>query len=592
VRIAALFVVAALAATPVQAADADGDGLDDAADNCSQTQNTSQCDTDKDGYGNHCDADFDEDFDVDAGDFAIFNADTLTGGDGGTGTDLNCDGYVDASDFPSFNSAFISGAPPGPGFPCAGTAPCVRPPNILVIIADDVGVDMIGAYATEPTAYATAPAARASTPEIDGLAKKGVLFRNVWSAPVCAPTRATIQTGRYSYRTKVYTGNGTLPETEVTVAEVLNGGGANRFDYATAVFGKWGLAEPSNTNAPVVAGYDFFQGDPDATLGTAADAYWSWSKHIACPTCAPIVQPITHHATLENVDDAVDWIAEHRGQPWLLFLSFNAAHSPYHDPYVMGRACADNASCYTMMVEHMDTQIADFTERSNLDLNSTTVFFVGDNGNPLNTVRGKGRLYQGGIHVPLIIAGYGVEGADPATIRMSDALVNTTDLFKTMLDLAGVTPGASVPHDSHSLLPILQGSVDQFRHYAYAEDNNFGVKAIQNRAGYKLMVFQETPVAHHEYQLFWLKHDEKELHNLVETVPCEEGDLPCYGGYRPRLIDPQPDTVPPDPLRSAALEDLHTRIGDRPIYAVPADPAPPPGLAPANLDLDADGVAP
>ncbi len=116
--------VASLAGPPP---DADGDGIPDVLDNCSLAPNNfgspASCDTDQDGFGNVCDADFNEDLTVDGSDFAIWRGDfsTGTGVDSGTGTDMNCDTAVDGADFVSFRSLYLSASAPGPsGLPCAG----------------------------------------------------------------------------------------------------------------------------------------------------------------------------------------------------------------------------------------------------------------------------------------------------------------------------------------------------------------------------------------------------------------------------------------------------------------------------------------
>ena len=108
--------------------DTDGDGVYDVLDNCVTVQNASpaDCDTDNDGYGNRCDADFDEDNFVFPSDFTTFAADFSGGGyDSGVGTDMDCDGYVFPTDFTIFQSYFTGSASPGPsGLHCAGTIPC------------------------------------------------------------------------------------------------------------------------------------------------------------------------------------------------------------------------------------------------------------------------------------------------------------------------------------------------------------------------------------------------------------------------------------------------------------------------------------
>jgi arylsulfatase A-like enzyme len=474
--------------------------------------------------------------------------------------------------------------------------------NILMIIADDVGVDMIGEYQQLEGSQQVPP-----TPTIDSLAQGGILFENAWSNPACATTRATIQTGRYSYRTGILSGGGTLAAEESSIAEILSRDPA--LDYTHATFGKWGLAHRSSSTHPVETGYDFFAGRTDYSISD----YFNWEKHTArfdvASSCEPSdpawhgdlacvlasTRTVTRYATTINVNDTLNWIGSlPSGQPWFVILSFNAGHFPYHVPplglhsYDNGTlSCPgnDDATCYRAMIEAMDTAIQRLL--GYLPLGHTTIIFVGDNGSPPDMAvppfdpdRAKHTLYEGGINVPLIIAGADVLG--PA--RISDALVNTTDLFMTVLELAGVDPsvlptnlpdipgdsrynGQAWEHDSFSLAPILRDdcnggcSVKGIRHYAYAERKLGNGATIRNRAGYKLARNPELGVEE-PWKFFFLSDDPFEDDNLVDPVT---GAL-----------------LNGDPKVQVILDDLKQKLGA---------PGEAPDLPPVNLDPDADGVA-
>src|SRR5262250_13674 len=118
------------------------------------------------------------------------------------------------------------------------------PENILIIIADDMGVDMLSKYGLGTNLP--------STPNIDALADAGVVFRSAYANPVCMPTRASLQSGRHGFRTGVLT-NGfasALPSSEATLAEVLPS------SYATAMFGKWHLGDNLGNPSALAQGYD------------------------------------------------------------------------------------------------------------------------------------------------------------------------------------------------------------------------------------------------------------------------------------------------------------------------------------------------
>jgi arylsulfatase A-like enzyme len=490
------------------------------------------------------------------------------------------------------------------------------PPNVLLIIADDVGTDAIGAYNGHPqvlpseTGYDAA--AHPHTPNINQLARHGVRFTDAWANPLCAATRATIHTGRYGHRTGVRSGPGLLPTTETTIAELLPAA------YRSAVVGKWGLTQGLTGSAgplhPVHSGYDYFAG----VLGTGIADYTNWNRQVS--KLAPLPEACsspwtregdfcftsgttTAYATAVNVVDAALWLtavhqnpSEHK--PWFLVLAFNSAHFPYHRPpdamhdmeSVMpalppagpGGCAVDD--CYEAMIEAMDSQIGqllawldqdlDPDSESVSELAKTIVIFVGDNGNPLPShPNHKSSLFQGGVNVPLVVKGPGVASV-PSDPPVSNALVNTSDLFRTVLELAGVA-GSAIPgpHDSFSLVPILQDPSQAIRHYAYAEvvSGHTG-KAIRNRAGLKLQRSFEGGQL--KWHLFDLADDPDESNNLVDP-----------SGATPELTDS-------DPTLQTQLDRLEALLGGA-SFDIVGDPVPPPApnLPPANHDVDADAVA-
>jgi arylsulfatase B len=475
--------------------------------------------------------------------------------------------------------------------------------NILMIIADDVGVDMIGAYKAyehDPYEPPVDSDDLPPTPNLDELASEGILFRNLWSNPVCAATRATIQTGRYGYRTGVRTNLETLsPETESSIAEILSRD--PELGYTHAAFGKWGLG--LSPESPVRTGYDLYQGNPAARI----DDYFAWVKYTsefdpastdpACDLSDPAwrdnlaciavsTDSISDYVTAENAIDTLDWISDlPPDQPWFAILSFNAPHLPYHAPpgFDQNLECGDldRPICYRAMIEAMDREIGPLLDFL-LPRGDTTIIFLADNGTPqeigvgaLAGTPGKGSVYERGINVPLIIAGAGVEGEG----RVSEALVNTTDLFMTVLDLAGVDSSVLPPtpaekdadmHDSFSLVPILSGNAEHIREYTYAERENKSppesYKAIRNRDGYKLMVSSDRDGHNPTWEFYSLSDSDHpfEHTNLVDSAGNWAG---------PNL----------DPDAQAALADLKSKLGAPGLFEDPNLPA-------ANLDPDADGV--
>ena len=374
--------------------------------------------------------------------------------------------------------------------------------NILVIIADDLGVDMLGIYGRGSD---TPP-----TPNIDALKANGIMFRNAWANPLCSPTRAAIQTGQYGLRTGVgsvsqYSSSG-LPLANPSIRplpRVLNQNPG--LGYRHAAIGKWHLSNANSLltgsnkeNAPNDAGWSYFSGNWSA-MGTSnidnwLDDYFLWQK-IQNGTKSNIEAQYlgdpAAYVTTVNVNDAIQWVNQQTG-PWLLYLAFNSPHSPYHVPprdLLNPPRDADTSSTrnlYKAMIEAMDTEIGRLIGSLGPSVMSkTTVIFLGDNGTPgrdsdgeaivvapFNPDKAKSlppTLYEGGINVPLIISGADVKKPN----RESQALVNATDLYATILDLAGVdlrTALAGAKFDTFSLKPIIDNTYNRsLRKYIYAE---------------------------------------------------------------------------------------------------------------------------
>ena len=336
--------------------------------------------------------------------------------------------------------------------------------NVLLIIADDLGVDNVGVYAEHPDP--------ANTPVIDLLAQDGMLFRSAYADPICTPTRSTIFTGRHGYRTLIGTAisqfsSDGLPAPEVTLAEALAP------SHRTALVGKWHLGnEPLH---PMSAGFEHHRGTMGNILsnGSLGNGYFSFEK-----STDGVLGLSTTYATTDTVNDALDLIADFQGSPWFVTVSFNAAHKPIHKPpqalhtYTLPPDEEGNEPIHVQaMIEAMDTEIGRLlASLSPADLLNTTIIFVGDNGPasvavtpPWDPDKVKRTLYEGGVRVPLIVYGPGVQ-----TGSECKALVNSTDLFATVADLAGAPHETGV--DSISLLPYFNDPErEPLRAHAFTE---------------------------------------------------------------------------------------------------------------------------
>ena len=415
----------------------------------------------------------------------------------------------------------------------------VEPKNVLMIVMDDVGVDSLGVYPVNPKAHSSI-----ATPTIDGLAKSGIVFDDVWSNPICSPTRATILTGRYDFRTSV---SGLvsereiyrLPIDEVTIPQVLAGLPDLKAD--AAAFGKWHLANCLNgrEHHPNLAGFSYFAGQMFNLR--RPESYFYWPKTVNGTTT-----PTETYSTTDNVNEASAWIRSHgQGEPWFVYLALNAAHwgpdsiwqVPPHELLPEGgRGLPREGThcgelCRRKMIEAMDHEIGRLLGEIDPYLSNTTIILVADNGtdqavqpdgSPYPSSHLKFSLYEGGINVPLIISGAAV--AKPGT--RSSALVNTSDLFATVIELMSgqsieaVRPGAVL--DSKSLVPIIEATSSRVRDYAFAsrQSNQYAIRNTR----YKLI---REPDGEQLYDMSTDRHTERNdllRHENLDSIEKENYD--------------------------------------------------------------------
>ncbi len=374
-------------------------------------------------------------------------------------------------------------------------APASNRNSVLLIIADDYGLDASALYNTSP-GVSLPP-----TPNIASLAAGGVKFTNAYAYAICSPSRSSMLTGRFGYRTGTgnvvsAAANNALQASEFTLPDAFAANGG--LDYQLKHIGKWHLG--GGQTAPCqIGGWPLFAG---ALIGEITDFY-NWTKVTGSGATASSTTSTTY-ATTENVNDALAFINTQTaaGKPWFTWVAFNAPHTPYHKPpdalHTYDTTVAGWASLsitgnslvhYNAAVEAMDSEIGRLL--AGVDLNTTSVIFIGDNGTPPATLqspypasRGKSTLYEGGVRVPMIIRGPNV--AAPG--RTATQLVHAVDLYSTILELAGINVAATVPGgtalDSQSLLPILQNQTVT-RPQSYSElfdtsDATFGGRALRD----------------------------------------------------------------------------------------------------------------
>lgn len=347
---------------------------------------------------------------------------------------------------------------------------CIAPlsafakPNILLVIADDMGLDASHCYEVGRS--------QAPMPNLEKLCAQGMVFDNAYAAPVCSPTRATLMTGRYGFRTGVGTaitrrGGQGLLSSETSLFDVLD-----KTNYAKAIIGKWHLApSPRDFGHPAELGVDDYFG----LMSGGLRDYYNWT---AVENGRQV--SVDGYSTTVLTDRAIDWVQQKSNQnvPWFLWLAYNAPHTPFHVPpshlHSAGdlpdnrRSIRQNPLPYFQAaLEALDSELGRLLDAMPSKVrDNTIVIFMGDNGSPRRVaddvyrLRGaKGVIFEGGTNVPFVVSGPKV-----AQGRTS-ALINSTDLHATIASLAGA---ATFAEDAIDFSSVLKGA-DGVRSHVYVE---------------------------------------------------------------------------------------------------------------------------
>ncbi len=357
---------------------------------------------------------------------------------------------------------------------CTGASVAQAPsrPNLLVILADDLGVEGLSCYGGRDY----------RTPNLDALAARGVRFTNCSTSPLCTPSRVQLLTGQYPFRTG-WTDliSARPPARQVvdprlpTFASVLRARG-----YETGVFGKWQLAQlDRHPEHPRALGFDV------ATLwawlvdGVRTPRYWfpaMWRDGQLLETSIGDYGP-------DLVRDAlIEFVTRPREAPFLAFYPMLLPHEPFLATPDSWDGTSPRRSPtpakkrgFRDMVEYLDRQVGRVLaalEEAGLS-DSTLVVFSSDNGSPANITsrRGPGSIDGGkfsltaaGTHVPLIVAGPGVVGG-----RTCLELTDFSDLFPTLLELGSAGAPAGHVLDGRSLVPWLRGEQGETRSWVFVQ---------------------------------------------------------------------------------------------------------------------------
>ncbi|WP_144051630.1 arylsulfatase [Fibrisoma limi] len=420
-----------------------------------------------------------------------------------------------------------------------------RKPNIIFILADDLGYGDLGCYRNTGSGQQTI-----RTPNLDRMAREGMRFTQHYAgSTVCAPSRSTLMTGLHTGHTRIR-GNARVPlqPDDKTVAEYLKGAG-----YTTALIGKWGLGEDGSTGIPRQQGFDYFYGYLNQTHAHNhyPDFLWRNETKVKLPNEVIYVENggvkgIGSAATKRVewtqdlfTNEALQFIEQSKQQPFFLYLSYVSPHAnnehklvaahgievPDYGPYA-NEEFPDVQKAFAASITYLDAHVGKVLAKLHelkLDDN-TLVIFSSDNGphaeggndpayfNSNGGLRGiKRDLYEGGIRVPMLARWPGRIKAGTISNHPSAFW----DFLPTACEVAGVPQPAGL--DGLSYLPALLGKGTQPQHpYLYWEFHEQGRKQAVRQGSYKLVYLLKD----NRMELYDLSRDPTEQHNIADGNPA------------------------------------------------------------------------
>lgn len=424
----------------------------------------------------------------------------------------------------------------GAAFSADAAADAVQPPNIVLIVADDLGHGALGCYGQRQIA----------TPHIDRLAADGMTFSQAYAgAHVCQPSRSVLMTGLHAGHTPVRANDTRqfLLDGDVTLAERLREQG-----YATGGFGKWGLGYEGTSGHPNRQGFDEFFGQYLQVHAHFYYPFWVWHNETKVPFPENEGRQRARYVADETHSRALDFLRRHRDGPFFAYLPYIIPHvelvvpeeseEPYRgrfprlaipDPRPGYIGSEDGLTTFAGMVSRLDRYVGEVMALlEELDVaDRTVVIFTSDNGAQGNTwaamndffgstggLRGdKGTFYEGGLRVPLIVRWPG--RIPPGT--MSSHVCGFQDMFPTLCEIAGATPPA--PTDGISFVPALTGGREQIEHlglyWEYAARDGGIARAARMGRWKAVQPRPDAPV-----ELYDLQQDPAETTDLAAQQPA------------------------------------------------------------------------
>ncbi|HEY6166566.1 MAG TPA: sulfatase-like hydrolase/transferase [Verrucomicrobiae bacterium] len=455
-------------------------------------------------------------------------------------------------------------------------------PNILLIVADDLGYGELGCQGNPEI----------PTPHIDSLAKNGVRFTQGYvTASFCAPSRAALLTGRYQqrfgYESNVIGKENRDPKTGLALTEKTMADHLKAAGYVTGMVGKWHLGGTERFH-PQRRGFDEFFGflheghffAPTGAEGvksflrtngvpagqTSTTGNVTWSNHTdgnEPPYDAdnPLLRGSnvvteTSYLTEAFTREAVGFIERHKGQPWFLYLPYNAVHSPMQattrDLARFTAITNEHRRMFAAMLASLDDGVGALLAalRAQGIEDNTLIIFLSDNGGPTQELTssnqplrgGKGTVFEGGLRIPFLMQW---KSKLPQGV-VSDLVVSSLDILPTALAAAGERPAANVTLDGVSLLDWFPRTARSVPHETLFW--RMPQQAAVRRGDWKILRERNATV----WQLFDLRHDPGEKEDLAGRRPEIVADLgAAYEAWAAQVTPPATTAVPSKPTTPA-----------------------------------------
>jgi arylsulfatase/arylsulfatase A len=478
------------------------------------------------------------------------------------------------------------------------SCPAETRPNIVLIMTDDMGYGDLGFHGNPVI----------DTPNLDAMAKRSARLTTFYVSPVCAPTRASLMTGRFNYRTRcidTYIGRAMMDTEEVTIAEILRDAG-----YATGIFGKWHLGD-CYPMRPMDQGFQQSLVHRGGGIGQPSDPVGAEGKYTD-----PVLfrngeaEQTTGYCTDVYYQNAISFInqCDEADRPFFVYLPDNCPHGPFHDvpqdlyekykkrnlnndqfPQDQGhklppKANVDQRARIFAMIENVDRNIGRlFSHLDDRELTKNTiVIFMVDNGpNGRRYVAGfqgmKSHVHEGGIRSPFFVhwpgklrAGH--EDATPAA---------HIDVLPTLLAASGVSKPKGLKLDGRSMLPQLLGSSEPTEERLLVIQSHRGDKPVRyhnfmaRRGNWKLVnnsgFGRESLPGEPTFELFDLGSDPLEQNNLAASNPKALAQLRAeYDAWFDDVGSTRPDNYAPpriivgtkhEPLTTLTRQDWRHKTG-------------------------------